>query len=175
LKASAERSDAVAAYQISSSDGFASGANSKLGPINAILVTSRIAKLPDMLLPSRLISSCWGAIGSKIRAMTDHADEIHESRPDHGETGRQRIRINDCRHRIGGVVESVCRFEREDKERQKANKDIDSMEDGDRCASMASVPSRRRARWSRAANIQVTSLVPLSATFIKFTRRDFAE
>ena len=42
-----------------------------------------------------------------------HAEEIEEARPDHGECGGQRMGVDHGRHRVGGIMKAVDEFEAE--------------------------------------------------------------
>ena len=53
-----------------------------------------------------------------------HAEEIEEARPDHGEFGRQRVGVDHGRDRVGGVVEAVDELEAERDQQRHAQEDI---------------------------------------------------
>jgi hypothetical protein len=74
------------------------------------------------LLPTWRISSTGSSetMPNATAPGEQHAEEIEEARPHHGEFGRQRVGVDHGRDRIGGVVEAVDELEAErDQERDE--------------------------------------------------------
>ena len=93
--------------------------------IAAISSANTMAK--PALLPTCRISST-GSSETMPKATAprgeQHAEEIEEARPDHGEFGRQRVGVDDGRDRVGGVVEAVDELEAErDQQRDEQQDD----------------------------------------------------
>ena len=53
-----------------------------------------------------------------------HAEEVEEARPHHGEFGRQRVGIDHGRDRVGGVVEAVDELEAERDQKRDEQQDV---------------------------------------------------
>ena len=54
---------------------------------------------------------------------SEHAEEVEHARPDDGEVRRQRVRVDDRRHGVGGVVEAVDELEAERDQQRDAEQE----------------------------------------------------
>ena len=87
----------------------------------AISSANTMAK-PALLPTCRINSTGNSEMMPKATAPDDSSTprQIEQARPHHRDIGRQRVRIDDGRHRIGGVVEAVDELEAErDQQRNK--------------------------------------------------------
>ncbi len=57
-------------------------------------------------------------------ARQQHADEVEEARPRHRDLRRQRMRVDDGRHRVGRVMEAVHELEAQRDEQRHAEEDV---------------------------------------------------
>ena len=53
----------------------------------------------------------------------EHSEEVEEPRPNNRWDGRKRVGVDDRRHRVGGVMESVDELKGQRKKERKAEQD----------------------------------------------------